>query len=117
MMLDALASRLALDRLRKACPSAARAPSAVAVRDDHRGRLHRVARRVIRAIRRRRSGAGRVPPGAFELEAAHELTTAQLWGVWTVADLESGLALRAWRLAAPRASGGRASRLPGGARA
>ena len=100
MMRDAPASRLALDRLRRARRSAARTSSAAALRGDDRGRLYRVARRVIRALQRP-SGGARVPPGAFEPDAAHELTTAQLWGVWTVAHLESGLALRAWRLAAP----------------
>jgi len=44
------------------------------------------------------AAARAVPPAAFELEAAHELATSQLWGVWTVAHLESELTLRAWRL-------------------
>ena len=96
-MHDALGSRLALDRLLRAGRFAPPAPDA----ERRRGRSLRIAalaRRIGGRLRRRRARAGRVPSGGFELEGAHELTTAQLWGVWTVAHLESGLALRAWML-------------------
>jgi hypothetical protein len=99
MMPDALAARLALDRLLKAGRFAPPGPD-----DEQRRRpslrIAARARRIGSRLRRRRCRPGRVPSGAFELEAAHELTTAQLWGVWTVAHLESALALRAWRLGA-----------------
>jgi hypothetical protein len=58
-------------------------------------------------LRWRRNGA--LPSGAFELEGAHRLTTPQLWGVWTVAHLESELALTAWR-SGPAEHGGAAQR-------
>jgi hypothetical protein len=66
---------------------------------EHRARFSRFARRIRRLARLRSSAVG-VPAQAFELEAVHELTTSQLWGVWTVAHLEAGLALRAWHLVA-----------------
>jgi hypothetical protein len=97
MMLEPLATHLALDRLRRSGVAARRAPCA-ADGGERRGGLHRAARRLVRRLGRLRSRSGRVPAEAFELEAAHELTTSQLWGVWTVAHLESGLALLAWRL-------------------
>jgi len=97
MIVDALAFRLALDRLRRTGPSPRPARTAAAGL-DRRGRLDRAARRIVRRLARLRCRAGRVPAAAFELEAAHELATSQLWGVWTVAHLESELTLRAWRL-------------------
>ena len=95
MMSDALASRIALDRLRRVGRFPVRRPVGAAAR-ARLGRVRRLARRIGRHLPAPRSPAARVPPGGFELEAAHTLTTAQLWGVWTVAHLESGLALRAW---------------------
>ena len=100
-MPDAVASRLALKQLRRAGGFAARGDASVANGKAARWRIHRLAHRFAQRLPGRRARAARLPAGAFELEAAHHLTTAQLWSVWTVADLESGLALRAWRLAAP----------------
>jgi hypothetical protein len=71
--------------------------------------LRRRARRVLplarRVVARRwpRRGSGctsSVPTAAF-VAPGRELTTAQLWSVLTVAQLESGLAFKAW-LASPR---------------
>jgi hypothetical protein len=106
MMSDALASRLAVGRRRRVGSLTVRRPVAPAAR-ARPGGIKRLARRIGRHLPARRSSTARMPRGGFELEAAHRLTTAQLWGVWTVAHLESGLALRAWRVA-PREHRGRA---------
>ena len=98
MMSDALASRLAFERLRHVGRFPVRRPVAATAR-ARPGGIERLARRIGRHVPARRSSAARVPLGGFELETVPELTTAQLWGVWTVAHLESGLALRAWRVA------------------
>ena len=94
-MLEPLAARLTIDRLRRKALVDVRAPTAAGPERAHP--LSRAARRVVRCLARLRP-RGRMPAGAFELERAHDLTTSQLWSVWTVAHLESGLALRAWRL-------------------
>jgi hypothetical protein len=99
MMVDALVSRLVLDRLRRTASPAVRAPAG-APRRAQPHRRSRSAWRVLRRLLCLRPGAGRLPAGAFDLHAAHKLTTSQLWSVWTVAHLESELTLRAWRVAA-----------------
>jgi hypothetical protein len=99
MMANAIAGRLALDRLRERLPVVARRIAGAADREPRRG-AGRARRRRARH-QRLRARPGGVPSGAFDLAGAHQLTTAELWGVWTVADLESGLAFRAWCLAAP----------------
>ena len=101
MMPDAVVSRLALKQLRRDGGFAAGGDASDATGHAPRRRIQRLARRLARRLPRRRAGVARLPATAFELEAAHDLTTAQLWSVWTVAHLESGLALRAWRLAPP----------------
>jgi hypothetical protein len=106
MMPEALASRLAIDRLQRVGRFHVPRPRAGSAGGPP-ARIGRLARRIRRRVLLRRPRAARLPPGAFELEARHELTTAQLWGVWTVAHLESGLALRAWRIG-PREHRGRA---------
>jgi hypothetical protein len=98
-MLDALASRLALDHLRRTGSLATATPAGPA-RHARPRRGSRLARRVARRLARRRPRAGRLPATAFDLEAPHKLTTSELWSVWTVAHLESELSWRAWRLAA-----------------
>jgi hypothetical protein len=91
-MLSPIACQLSLDRMRKLMAPAG-APRLLAPRPAAR-RARRVGRTRPRLQLRRPRG---VPSPAFELEAAHRLTTPQLWGVWTVAHLESELALSAWR--------------------
>jgi hypothetical protein len=62
-------------------------------------RPRRLLRRLRRALRRWRSGAAPVLPAArFDLERADELSTAELWSAWTLANLECTLELQAWRL-------------------
>ena len=99
MMPDAVASRLALKQLRRVGGLPAPGDANVATGKTHRFRIRRLARRFARRLPTGRARAARVPAGAFELDARHDLTTTQLWSVWTVAHLESGLALRAWRVA------------------
>jgi hypothetical protein len=98
---------LALARLRTVTGFAPREPSATGGRRRpwRGGRIARPFRRIAPRTR----AAGRLPAAAFELEAPDELTTVELWSVWTVAHLESALALTAWR-AAPREDRGRAHR-------
>jgi hypothetical protein len=72
-------------------------------------RVMRLARQVARWCPFRGSAQpSRVPAAAFA-DPGHELTAAQLWSVLTVAQLESGLALRAW-LISPRTSRARSHR-------
>jgi hypothetical protein len=114
MMPDAVGSRLALKQLRRAGGFGARGDASVATGRVRRRRIQRLARRLARRLPGRRTRAIALPAAAFDLEAPHELTTAQLWSVWTVAQLESGLALRAWRMA-PREQRVRAHRVYGAA--
>jgi hypothetical protein len=86
-MLDAPAPRLPSNR-----------PHRAGLAERRPGRLRRAARRIKRRLACLRRRTAHLPAGAFALEAAHKLPTSQLWGVWTVAHLESELALRAWRL-------------------
>jgi hypothetical protein len=91
-MLTPIACQVSLHHMRKLVATAGppqTLPAAPAAR-----RTRRVGRTLPRLRWRRARG---VPSAAFELEAAHRLTTPQLWGVWTVAHLESELALSAWR--------------------
>jgi hypothetical protein len=62
-------------------------------------RRRRLTRRMRRLLRRwtRRSMAT-LPTARFDLDRAHELSTEELWTVWTLANLECALELRAWSL-------------------
>jgi hypothetical protein len=102
----AAASMFALDRLRRATGFARPKPGTRA--GGRRPRGGAVARR-LRLMARRSQPVRRLAPSAFELEAPDELTIPELWSVWTVAHLESALALTAWR-AAPREDRARAHR-------
>src|ERR1700750_2921122 len=95
-MLEPLAARLTMDHLRRTALVDVRATAAAGRERPHP--LSSAVRRVVRGLARLRPRGGRLAAGGFELERAHDLTTSQLWGVWTVAHLESGLALRAWGL-------------------
>src|SRR4051794_32401932 len=66
-------------------------------RPARRARRARLLRRIGRSAPRLWSRrATRVPPAAFDLEVTQRLTTPHLWGVWTVAHLESEIAWIAW---------------------
>jgi hypothetical protein len=95
-MLTQMACHVSLHPLRRLMASAG--PSRTVRLDPVAPRIRRIARTLPRLRWRR---AGLLPSGAFDLEDAHRLTVAQLWGVWTVASLECELALTAWRLGGP----------------
>jgi hypothetical protein len=66
-------------------------------------RHRRLIRRVRRALRRWGRGPAPISPAArYDLERADELSTAELWSVWTLASLECSVELAAWRLAPRR---------------
>jgi hypothetical protein len=66
-------------------------------------RHKRLIRRMRRALRRLgRVGAPLSPAARYGLDHADELSTTELWSVWTLASLECSLEFAAWRLAPQR---------------
>jgi hypothetical protein len=66
-------------------------------------RRRRLTRRMRRVLRRwTRRAAPTLPSARFDLDRADELTTEDLWTVWTLANLEAALELRAWGLVGRR---------------
>jgi hypothetical protein len=62
-------------------------------------RRRRLVRRMRRLVRRcTRRAAPTLATARFDLDRADELTTEELWTVWTLANLECALELRAWGL-------------------
>jgi hypothetical protein len=59
----------------------------------------RLKRRMGRALRRRLHGSAPPRPAArLDLACADELSTAELWSAWTLANLECALELKAWTM-------------------
>jgi hypothetical protein len=105
LMLTPLACHVSLHPMRELLASAG-PPRVMRPGAAARRARRRVARKLPRFAVRRTTP---VPAAAFVLEAVHQLTTPQLWGVWTVAHLECKLALSAWR-SGPSEHRGRARR-------
>jgi hypothetical protein len=70
------------------------------IRFQRQKQLIRRGRRALRRLRRR--AAPLSPAARYGLEHAGELSTTELWSMWTIASLECSLEFAAWRIAPRR---------------